>query len=120
MLAGYSYSLIIVLGIAMGTQNATARKLDVPDLTTTVFTRTIVGIPADSRVVGGSGSKAGRRIIPMLAILVGAIVGSLLILYVSRIYPLVIALIIMAIISVTVRVLSRTDPSWVRANSSEE
>src|SRR5439155_192175 len=31
---GYSYGLIIVLGITMGLQNATARKLAVPDLTT--------------------------------------------------------------------------------------
>ena len=33
----------------MGAQNATARKLAVPDLTTTVLTLTITGIAADSR-----------------------------------------------------------------------
>jgi uncharacterized membrane protein YoaK (UPF0700 family) len=113
---GYSYSLIIVLGIAMGLQNATARKLAVPDLTTTVLTLTIVGISADSRLVGGSGSKAGRRLISVLAMLVGALVGSLLIFRVSIISPLVIAFIVMAIVAVTTRVLSRTDPAWVRAS----
>ncbi|HCJ35500.1 MAG TPA: DUF1275 domain-containing protein [Ktedonobacter sp.] len=112
--AGYSYGLIIVLGIAMGLQNATARKLAVPDLTTTVLTLTIVGISADSRLAGGSGSRAGRRLIAVAAMLVGALVGSLLIFHVSIVYPLEIALIIMMIIVVTTRVLSRTDPAWVR------
>lgn len=114
--AGYSYGLIIVLGIAMGIQNATAHKLAVPDLTTTVLTLTIVGISADSRLVGGSGSRAGRRLISVAAMLVGALVGSLLIFHVSIVSPLVIALIIMAIVAVAARVLSRTDPAWVRAN----
>ena len=113
---GVSYGLIIVLGIAMGLQNATARKLAVPDLTTTVLTLTIVGVAADSRLVGGSGSKAGRRLIAVAAMFVGALVGSLLILHVSIVYPLVIALIVIAIIAVSARVLSSTNPIWVRAS----
>jgi uncharacterized membrane protein YoaK (UPF0700 family) len=113
---GVSYGLIIVLGIAMGLQNATARKLAVPDLTTTVLTLTIVGISADSHLVGGSGSRAGRRLIAVAAMLVGALVGSLLIFHVSIVSPLVIALIVMASIAGTTRVLSRTDPAWVRAS----
>ncbi|MFL5588301.1 MAG: YoaK family protein [Ktedonobacteraceae bacterium] len=117
--AGSSYGLIIVLGIAMGLQNATARKLAVPDLTTTVLTLTIVGISADSRLAGGSGSRAGRRLIAVAAMFVGALVGSLLIFHLSIVYPLVIALIVMAIVTVTTRVLSRTDPIWVRANAPD-
>ena len=113
---GVSYGLIIVLGIAMGLQNATARKLAVPDLTTTVLTLTIVGISADSHLVGGSGSRAGRRLIAVVAMLVGALVGSLLIFHVSIVSPLVIALIVMASIAGTTRVLSRADPAWVRAS----
>ncbi len=115
--AGSSYGLIIVLGMAMGLQNATARKLAVPDLTTTVLTLTIVGISADSRLAGGSGSRVGRRLIAVAAMFVGALVGSLLIFHLSIVYPLVIALIVMAIVTVTTRVLSRTDPIWVRANA---
>jgi uncharacterized membrane protein YoaK (UPF0700 family) len=113
---GYSYGLIIVLGIATGLQNATARKLAVPDLTTTVLTLTIVGIGADNRLVGGSGSRAGRRLIAVVAMFAGALVGSLLIFHVSIVSPLVLALIIMAVIAVTTRVLSSTDPAWVRAS----
>jgi len=113
---GYSYALIIVLGIAMGLQNATARKLAVPDLTTTVLTLTIVGIAADSRLVGGSGSRAGRRLISAGAMFVGALVGSMLIFHVAIVSPLVIALIVIVIIVGTTRLLSRTDPEWVRAS----
>ena len=113
---GVSYGLIIVLGVAMGLQNATARKLAVPDLTTTVLTLTIVGIAADSRLVGGSGSKAGRRLISVGAMFVGALLGSLLIFHVSIVFPLVIAFIIKVLIAGTSRVLSRTDPAWVHAS----
>ncbi len=113
---GYSYSLIIVMGIAMGLQNATARKLAVPDLTTTVLTLTIVGIGADNRLVGGSGSRAGRRLIAVVAMFAGALFGSLLIFHVSIVPPLVIALIVMAVVAVTTRMLSRADPAWVHAN----
>ena len=34
--AGFRYALIVVLGLAMGIQNATARKLAVPDMTTKI------------------------------------------------------------------------------------
>jgi uncharacterized membrane protein YoaK (UPF0700 family) len=51
--AVYSYALIVVLGMAMGLQNATARRLAVPDLTTTVLTLTIVGIASDTETPRG-------------------------------------------------------------------
>jgi len=47
---------------------------------------------------------------------VGALLGSVLILHVSIVTPLVIALIVMALIAGTTHVLSRTDPAWVRAS----
>src|SRR5437762_2902959 len=114
--AGSSYGLIIVLGIAMGLQNATARKLAVPDLTTTVLTLTIVGISADSRLAGGSGSKSGRRLIAVATMFVGALIGSLLIFHVSIFFPLVSALIVMASVAVTAHVLLRGDPAWISAS----
>ena len=84
---GYGYALIVALGISMGTQNATARKLAVPDLTTTVLTLTITGMVADSRLAGGAGSKAGRRLVSVLAMFAGALIAVLAILYVYTIYP---------------------------------
>ena len=113
---GLSSGLIIVLGVAMGLQNATARKLAVPDLTTTVLTLTIVGMAADSRFADGSGSRAGRRLIAVLAMFVGALVGSLLIFHAAILFPLVIALIVLSVIAGAARLLSRTDPDWVHAS----
>jgi uncharacterized membrane protein YoaK (UPF0700 family) len=111
--AGYAYTLIIALGISMGLQNATARKLAVPDLTTTVLTLTITGMVADSRLAGGGGSKSGRRLISVLAMFTGALIGVLAILYVSIVYPLLLALVIIALVSLTSRVLSRKGQAWI-------
>ncbi|MGW7823574.1 YoaK family protein [Streptomyces puniciscabiei] len=68
--------LIVLLGVAMGLQNATARALAVPDLTTTVLTLTITGISADSRAAGGSDSKLGRRLISVASMFAGGLVGT--------------------------------------------
>src|SRR5689334_9587555 len=48
----YHVALIVALGIAMGIQNATARALAVPDMTTTVLTLTLTGLAADSMLPG--------------------------------------------------------------------
>jgi uncharacterized membrane protein YoaK (UPF0700 family) len=72
----YKYALIIVLAVAMGIQNATARRLAVPDLTTTVLTLTMTGLAADSAIAGGQGSRAGRRLMAVAAMLIGAVVGA--------------------------------------------
>src|SRR5258705_4110456 len=47
-----AYALVVLLAFAMGLQNATARRLGVPDLTTTVLTLTFTGIAADSHIAG--------------------------------------------------------------------
>jgi uncharacterized membrane protein YoaK (UPF0700 family) len=111
----YRYSLIVVLAIAMGIQNAGARKLAVPDLTTTVLTLTITGITADSTLAGGRGSRAGRRLTAVAAMLVGAVIGAALVLNGGSVYPLVIALIVTAVAAVTSQVLARSGASWLRA-----
>jgi uncharacterized membrane protein YoaK (UPF0700 family) len=111
----YQYILVMVLAILMGIQNAIARKLAVPDLTTTALTLTIVGIGADSRIAGGSGSRAGRRLIAVVAMFVGALVGALLIFHMPIFYPLVVALAVTATVVVTARMLSRTNQPWINA-----
>ena len=98
--AGLRYALIVALSLAMGAQNATARKLAVPDLTTTVLTLTITGIAADSPIAGATGAHAARRLISVAAMFLGALAGALLVLRVHIVYPLVIALIILAAVAV--------------------
>ena len=101
MPSGLRYALIVALALAMGAQNATARKLAVPDLTTTVLTLTITGIAADSPLAGAAGAHAARRLISVAAMFLGALAGALLVLHVHIVYPLVIALIILAAAAVT-------------------
>jgi uncharacterized membrane protein YoaK (UPF0700 family) len=112
--AAYRYPLIVVLALSMGIQNAAARKLAVPDLTTTVLTLTITGIAADSALAGGKGSKAGRRVIAVAAMLVGAIVGGALVINAPIFYPLLIALIVTGAVAVATAMLGRGRPAWVQ------
>jgi uncharacterized membrane protein YoaK (UPF0700 family) len=98
--AGLLYTLIVSLALAMGAQNATARKLAVPDLTTTVLTLTITGLAADHWLAGATGARVGRRLISVAAMFAGALVGALLVLRVHIVYPLVIALVILAAVAV--------------------
>jgi len=108
MPAGLRYALIVVLSLTMGAQNATARRLAVPDLTTTVLTLTITGIAADSPIAGATGARVARRLISVAAMLVGALAGALLVLRVHIVYPLVIALVILAAVAVIAVVRARS------------
>jgi uncharacterized membrane protein YoaK (UPF0700 family) len=96
--AASRYTLIVLLALAMGVQNATARRLAVTDLTTTVLTLTLTGIAADSRLGGGSGAKTARRVLSVAAMLLGAIIGALLLLQVAPVAPLGLAAAILVVV----------------------
>ena len=70
--------VIALLALGMGVRNATVRKLAVPDVTTTVLTMTLTGLAADSRLAGGDGTGTVRRTSAVVAMLVGALAGALL------------------------------------------
>ena len=82
------YALIVLLALAMGTQNAVARRLAVIDLTTSILTMTLTGLAADSQPAGGNSPRLGRRLGSVAAMLAGAAVGGLLVLHVSVAAPL--------------------------------
>ena len=82
--------LIALLAFAMGVRNATVRKIGVADLTTTVLTGTLTALAADSPLTGGTGRGLTRRAATIVAMLVGAIVGALL-LKTSLVLPLAVA-----------------------------
>lgn len=115
---GDRYALIVTLAVAMGVQNAAARKLAVPDLTTTVLTLTITGMSADSTVAGGKGAKGGRRTTAIAAMLAGAVVGASFVVHSHVVYPLAIALLITGGVAATSGLLGRSAPSWVRAEAA--
>ena len=107
--AASRYTLIALLALAMGVQNATARRLAVADLTTTVLTLTLTGIAADSRLGGGSGAKTARRVLSVAAMLVGAIVGAVLLLQVAPVAPIALVVGILAVVSVAAYRASRRE-----------
>jgi uncharacterized membrane protein YoaK (UPF0700 family) len=76
--------LIGLLGLAMGGQNAVVRRLSVPDLTTTVLTLTVTGLVADATPQ----SVLGRRVVSVLAMLAGALIGGVLLRWVALAAPL--------------------------------
>lgn len=74
-------SIVALVAVGLGIQNAAARRLAVPDLTTTVLTMTLTGIAADLRT--GNPRVALRRILSVAAMLGGAFAGGVLVLRVS-------------------------------------
>ncbi|WP_030177746.1 YoaK family protein [Streptomyces sp. NRRL S-813] len=108
------YTLIVFLGLAMGLQNAVARRLGVPDLTTTVLTLTLTGLAADSTPAGGEAPRPGRRILSVLAMFLGALVGAALLLHGHLVLVLSLTLVLLAVTSVTTHRLSAADAPWLR------
>jgi uncharacterized membrane protein YoaK (UPF0700 family) len=91
--------LVVLLGLAMGSQNAVVRRLAVPDLTTTVLTMTLTGVAADSRLAGGGDSRAGRRLLSALAMFAGALAGAALIVHGHPTAPLPIVAGLLAVVA---------------------
>ncbi|MFE2581052.1 YoaK family protein [Streptomyces sp. NPDC059378] len=111
---GVQYTLIVCLGLGMGLQNAVARRLGVPDLTTTVLTLTLTGLAADSTPAGGAAPRPGRRILSVLVMLLGAFVGAALLLHGHLVLTLGLALLLLALTTAVTHRLSGTDAAWTR------
>jgi uncharacterized membrane protein YoaK (UPF0700 family) len=71
-------AVIALLALAMGVRNATMRHVGVADLTTTVLTGTLSNLAAGLPLFGGSGEATARRLLTVLALLLGALSGALL------------------------------------------
>lgn len=100
---GPRFVLIALLAVAMGGQNAVARRLAVPDLTTTVLTLTVTGLVADAT----SARVRARRVVPVLAMLGGALAGGSLLRWVSPSAPLWTAAGLLAAVAVVAQVAAR-------------
>ncbi|MDT7727837.1 MAG: hypothetical protein QOI21_4413 [Actinomycetota bacterium] len=96
-----SEAVIVMLGVAMGLQNAAVRRIGLPDLTTTVLTMTLTGFAADSRLAGGPGAQPWRKLAAVAAMLLGAVSGGLLQLHVSMWSALLVAVVLAAGVAAT-------------------
>jgi len=114
----WRYALIVPLALAMGMQNAAVQRLAVPELTTTVLTKTLTSIASEAKALGGAGSQVGRRGLAVAAMLLGALCGGLLVLHVSVAAALALALAVTAPIAIAAHVLSAGSPPWSSAPGS--
>jgi uncharacterized membrane protein YoaK (UPF0700 family) len=112
--SGVRYALLVPLAVGMGIQNAVVQRLAVPELSTTVLTRTLTGLASEARVLGGSGSQSGRRTVAGAAMLFGALGGGLLVLHVSVAAAVAVACAIVVAVGTLVHAVSRTDAAWMR------
>jgi uncharacterized membrane protein YoaK (UPF0700 family) len=96
------YVVIGLLAAGLGLQNATVRRLAVPDVTTTVLTLTLTGLAADSWLAGGRSPRAGRRVAAVGLMAAGALAGALL-LRVDVALPVLAAALVIALAAVALR-----------------
>ncbi|MFE7466060.1 YoaK family protein [Streptomyces sp. NPDC057499] len=101
--SGIRYPLIALTAVAMGMRNGTVRKLAVADMTTTVLTLTVTGLAFDSTLAGGTNTRAPRRIIAIVAMLLGATLGGWLVLQHDLGWPLLISALSVAATAAAVR-----------------
>jgi len=110
-----AHALVLLLAFAMGLQNATARRLGVADLTTTVLTLTVTGLAADSRLAGGTHPNTGRRLAAIGAMFVGAFVGAVLIFRVSLSAALGLAILLLGLNAIASYRWSSSTAAWTAA-----
>jgi uncharacterized membrane protein YoaK (UPF0700 family) len=108
------FTMIAMLALAMGVQNAAAQRLAIPDLTTSVLTRALTGLASEAGLVGGPGSRLGRRAVAVIAMLVGALSGGLLVLNVSIASALAVALVLVTAVGLAVHLASGSQAAWTR------
>jgi uncharacterized membrane protein YoaK (UPF0700 family) len=115
---GITYAVAGVLAVAMGMQLSAARKLGVPDLTTSVVTATLTGIGADSRAGRRGHLTLIRRVLAVLTVLVGAMAGAWLVLNVSAVVPLAVAAGLVAITAGWAVLAARHPADWRSSGSA--
>jgi uncharacterized membrane protein YoaK (UPF0700 family) len=109
------YSLIVLLALAMGLQNAIARRLGVPDLTTTVLTMTLTGLAAESTLAGGKNPHPARRLLATVTLFLGAAVGALLVFHVGVSAVLTLALALLLLNGIASYRLGSSSEAWTAA-----
>jgi uncharacterized membrane protein YoaK (UPF0700 family) len=99
-------AMAAICATAMGGQNTAVRRVAVPDLTTTVLTMTLTGLAADARA-GAEAPVIARRLLAVVTMLVGAIVGAVLVRDHGAQGGLILAVAILAAVGLAIVLLGR-------------
>jgi uncharacterized membrane protein YoaK (UPF0700 family) len=118
--AGTMGALAALLAAALGIQNAVARKIAVPELTTTVLTMTITGLGADFRaLVTGQGEGRtvarailARRLLAIATMVAGGMTSAWLVLDVSAIAALSLAAALLAVTAIGAAAAATRQGTW--------
>jgi uncharacterized membrane protein YoaK (UPF0700 family) len=108
--AAAAVAVAALLAVAMGLQNTMARRLAVPDLTTTVLTMTLTGIAADVR--SSPAGATGRRVLAVLTMFAGALAGALLALHTTFAWALAPAALALVAVVIVAAVASGRPADW--------
>ena len=109
---------IVALGaIALGIQNAVVRHLGVPDMTTTVLTMNLSGIGSDLRKKDLA--TATRRLIAVLAMLLGAVIGAVFVLRFGVGAGIAAVVILLAATLGGAAVAARETPGWAAGTPAQ-
>jgi uncharacterized membrane protein YoaK (UPF0700 family) len=90
-------SLIAVSGMAMGIQAATARTL-APSMSTTYVTGTLTALLSELSALGALGPDSRRRVAIVIALLLGAVCGALVLVSAAVLAPALPVLVIGAVV----------------------
>ncbi|ODU02778.1 MAG: hypothetical protein ABS81_16470 [Pseudonocardia sp. SCN 72-86] len=108
---GGPVAITVVAGVAaaaMGLQTATARRIGVPDMTTSVVTMTLTGFAAEHR----RADAALRRGAVVLAMLLGALCGALLVVKIGSHAGFIAVLVVVGGVAITAALLARHEQPW--------
>nr|WP_296065088.1 YoaK family protein [uncultured Actinoplanes sp.] len=107
--AGPRNAAIACLAFSFGIQNAAVSVIKVPDLTTSVITRTLADLGR------APGPVLLRRGLSWLCVLIGAVIGGLLVLHTS--VPVTLAVVVAVQLVVIVVVATRRPAPWMKTHS---
>jgi hypothetical protein len=101
-----------ILAVGTGIQNAVARRLAVPDLTTTVLTMTLTGLAADPTGDGTHNATLSRRVLAVVAMLAGAVAGAVLVLNSSASAALAVGTALLTVVTVAAALTTQHAAAW--------
>ena len=103
-------TVAVVAAVAMGMQNAVARRIAVPDLNTSAVSMSMIGLAADH---GPSTREAVlRRALAVLSLLAGAVMGAVLVRTVSAAAAFGLILVLLAAVGGAAHALLRRGADW--------
>lgn len=107
-----TYVVVVLLAASMGVQNATARRLAVPELGTTLLTMNVTGFFADYAQYGWRHPANPYRVASVACLLAGALVGATLVLQVAPGAALGLGAVLLAVVGLAAQRASRSGAAW--------